>query len=76
MYEEYRIFKHPWYYKWNILKKMCKSNSKVIEEEKNYMRWPRICDGETAWKAAVLTTIPPSPLNYYTIELIIRKTEA
>ena len=28
---------------------------------KNEVRWPGIEPGSTAWKAAMLTTIPPSP---------------
>ena len=31
----------------------------VMREEKN-MRWPGIEPGSTAWKAAMLTIIPPS----------------
>ena len=28
---------------------------------KNVLRWPGIEPGSTAWKAAMLTTIPPTP---------------
>lgn len=31
---------------------------------KRNLRWPGIEPGSTAWKAAMLTTIPPSPPEY------------
>ena len=33
--------------------------------EKIFMRWPGIEPGSTAWKAAMLTTIPPSPYRTF-----------
>ena len=31
------------------------------KQKKNYLRRPGIEPGSTAWKAAMLTTIPPTP---------------
>ena len=33
-------------------------------KKEKYLRWPGIEPGSTAWKAAMLTTIPPTPVKY------------
>ena len=37
------------------------------------VRWPGIEPGSTAWKAAMLTTIPPTPTCYFRL-ILIKKT--
>ena len=37
----------------------CENTGK--ERKKTLLRWPGIEPGSTAWKAAMLTTIPPTP---------------
>ena len=40
------------------------------------LRWPGIEPGSTAWKAAMLTTIPPTLVLWLTFQVVADKTIA
>ena len=70
-------FRQSWFVLLNYLNLICKivPLSKTISENK-ILRRPGIEPGSTAWKAAMLTTIPPTLVDYLNGRYILRQSRS
>ncbi len=56
--------------KLQITEKKIHEKSEKNENSQKTLRWPGIEPGSTAWKAAMLTIIPPTLLVYFIYTLL------